>query len=209
MRIDISAGASISRKVRIFHRDMEIAVRIITARGPLAAVEALGWPLGLAWHAAKHWCPAVDGDMEMALDTFARRDVQVASQRTGLYREQIVAAAEQLHNGVRRRHATRGLHDHLWSAKEDAVLQRLYGRLTIERLQARFPGRSEDAVRTRAKRLGLMEKVVTVPWSDAEDVLLLVEHGNRSSADLAGLFPGRSANAIRARHRTLILKKAA
>ena len=109
-----------------------------------------------------------------------------------LGRTQVTISSEARRLGLYRRR------DDSWTAQEDAVLFRLYA---AHGTNTPIEGRSKEAIRIRAEKLGL--RVAPRPgrsgvgprWSAAENVIIR-KHRHLRARDLASLLPGRTALAV-------------
>ncbi|RKZ80642.1 MAG: hypothetical protein DRR19_23300 [Candidatus Parabeggiatoa sp. nov. 1] len=86
-----------------------------------------------------------------------------------------------------------------WSDEEDAILQHDYP-IEGSSCQTRLPNRTTEAIRSRAKLLGLTETVVE--WSEEENELLR-EHSDLPMKALQEFLPRRTPSAIRNRQKRL------
>lgn len=182
-------------------RAVEIAKRLVPARGPDVTAQLLGVPLKSINRIAKSAPPPMTSDeMTAAIDVFLRTDASRAAFITGRSPEEIVAAAER-----------RGLLSDIdamsryerWTDTDNKILLRAYyGRMPDHQL-TKWLGRSVEAIKCRRAQLGL--KATGNPqWSDPEDTLLR-ELWRRISSRAIAQRLNRSDNAVRARARHLSL----
>jgi hypothetical protein len=68
-----------------------------------------------------------------------------------------------------------------WSKREDEILVRYHGSLTTETLADRL-GRSYSGVRSRMKKLGLLETRICRYYTPQEDDLIRQHYGERGAA---------------------------
>ncbi len=97
-----------------------------------------------------------------------------------------------------------------WTEADNAWLQARYTTATREERQARFPHRTQMAIRKQAKRLGLTRsqrgtsKPHRPPWTAADhECLQAYVAGQISAAELCAMLPGRTWDAIESQQRVL------
>lgn len=95
-----------------------------------------------------------------------------------------------------------------WTAREDAGLTRLYRSGVPVREIAERLARSEDAVNSRRRHLGLAARRERARWSSREDALLTAASASGLSASFVAERLGRPAGQIRWRRRALGLTSA-
>lgn len=114
------------------------------------------------------------GGLKRLVQALGRTHVTISSEarRLGLYRRR----------------------DDSWTAQEDAVLFRLYA---AHGTNTPIEGRSKEAIRIRAEKLGLRvaRPGVGPRWSAAENAIIR-KHRHLRARDLASLLPGRTALAV-------------
>ncbi|KAL3908692.1 MAG: hypothetical protein SGPRY_009700 [Prymnesium sp.] len=94
-----------------------------------------------------------------------------------------------------------------WTAEEDSFIKKAVAHNKGWRyIATRLPGRSDDAVRNRWKRLRDPSEKERVTWSPAEDQVILdcVKQFGHKWGVIAQRLPGRTEHAIRNRHQRLI-----
>jgi hypothetical protein len=97
-----------------------------------------------------------------------------------------------------------------WTQADNAWFQAHYATATREERQARFPDRTQIAIRKQAKRLGLtrsqqgISKPHRPPWTAADhEWLRAYVAGQISAAELCAKLPGRTWDAIESQQRVL------
>jgi hypothetical protein len=88
-----------------------------------------------------------------------------------------------------------------WSAAEDRLMKRYYGRMSNPELARRhLPDRTPETVQGRGAKLGLTRPAHDT-WSTTELSLLKEHYPTHSVREMTGYLPGRTAAAIRTRVR--------
>jgi len=82
-----------------------------------------------------------------------------------------------------------------WTSREEAIVRRYYPK-EGDRVHTRLPGRNTEAIREKARRLGVARK--TRKWSAAED-RTVARHYEREGGRTSARLPGRTAAAVRQR----------
>ena len=97
-----------------------------------------------------------------------------------------------------------------WTQADNAWFQAHYATATREERLARFPDRTQMAIRKQAKRLGLtksqreISKPHRPPWTAADrEWLRAYIAGQISAAELCAQLPGRTWDAIESQQRVL------
>lgn len=91
-----------------------------------------------------------------------------------------------------------------WTRHEDRAIKHLYPYGKRVELRQKCPGRTWEAIRSRAQVLGVRQ---FVPWNPQEDVIIRLYYANYSRMKLQTLLPGRSWAAIRARANRLEVER--
>jgi 5-methylcytosine-specific restriction endonuclease McrA len=83
-----------------------------------------------------------------------------------------------------------------WKAEEDELVREHYAVLGSSGLRAELPGRTLQAIESRAKGFGINHKV---KWSVEEDEILRAHYTAEGTAGLTSRLPGRNVTSIRRR----------
>lgn len=91
-----------------------------------------------------------------------------------------------------------------WTPAEDAIIRAFAMIRTADQLLPLLPGRSRQAIRNRADRMGVkLARSPSPAWTEEEDAIIRSRYGREIVAEWAFLLRGRTVNAIIKRARQL------
>ncbi|MDO5067467.1 MAG: SANT/Myb-like DNA-binding domain-containing protein [Propionibacteriaceae bacterium] len=86
-----------------------------------------------------------------------------------------------------------------WTPEEEALLHKHGPNMSLSELKALLPGRTETAIYTRLRTLGITHLLEQIPWSREEDELLRELGATAVWKEVKAAFPQRSEDALRQR----------